>query len=268
MRMKRLLLALVFSGAALLTQAVQGQSRGMGAGVRMSAPPARAGGFAARPMPTARVGAGFGARPVPAVRISPQTRFTPNHQVFAHSNGRVFFRSHGFRHFHHNRFFFNNCFNSAFFDPFVCNNGFFTGGLLSSPFYYPFDYGFDNGYSTPQSQPVVMSDEGNSRELAYEVQRLTDEVADLREDNRAARAEARQPAQGRLSATPEAENTILIFRDGHQITVQNYAIAGSTLWILSEHNAKKVAIADLDVNATEQTNAKNGVEFRVPGEPH
>ncbi len=44
----------------------------------------------------------------------------------------------------------------------------------------------------------------------------------------------------------------------------NYAIVGETLYDLSDGRAKKVALAELDLSATEKQNDERGVDFRVP----
>jgi endonuclease YncB( thermonuclease family) len=113
---------------------------------------------------------------------------------------------------------------------------------------------------------VVNSDNGNSVELAAEVQHLTDEVEDLRseENRRYYDDRARAGSGATLSAKEPAAATVFVFRDGHRISAQSYAIAGQTLWIFNEHAARKYQIADLDASATEQVNAANGVEFHVP----
>jgi hypothetical protein len=59
-------------------------------------------------------------------------------------------------------------------------------------------------------------------------------------------------------------NTVLVFKDGHQQEVGNYAIIGSTLYDLSNGHTKKVALAELDVAATMKQNDERGVEFRLP----
>ncbi len=111
------------------------------------------------------------------------------------------------------------------------------------------------------------SDNGNSAELAAEVQQLTDEVSDLRsEENRRYNEDRDKASSGAtLSAKEPAVSTVFVFRDGHRISAKSYAIAGQTLWIFSEQNAHKYQISDLDASATEQVNAANGVEFHVPG---
>ena len=75
---------------------------------------------------------------------------------------------------------------------------------------------------------------------------------------------ASQP-QSKPAAQDDSPNAVLIFRDGRQLSVRNYAVVGNTVWVLSERAANKFAVSDLDINATEQANAKNGVEFRLPG---
>jgi hypothetical protein len=66
---------------------------------------------------------------------------------------------------------------------------------------------------------------------------------------------------------PEVANqpqTVLVFKDGHQATVDNYAIVGSTLYDLSGGKRHKIPLADLDLNATAQQNDDRGVDFEVP----
>jgi len=162
-----------------------------------------------------------------------------------------------------------------------CTNPFFfAGGFFGAPFfpgsffpgaYWPGTYSYIPGFSSDlyypqqqQQQPVVVSgDNNNDVQLAVQMQRLTDEVEQLREEQ--ARA-ARPPAAPgtSLSAVPPAAATTFVFRDGRRITAQNYAIAGETLWIFSEHTAKKLPMADLDRAATEQVNAANGIELHFP----
>ena len=67
-------------------------------------------------------------------------------------------------------------------------------------------------------------------------------------------------------APPEPEpTTILIFRDGHQLEIGNYAIVGNTLYNLTgNYKAHKILLADLDLDATAKINEERGYEFRVP----
>jgi hypothetical protein len=60
-------------------------------------------------------------------------------------------------------------------------------------------------------------------------------------------------------------NTTLVFRNGQRIQIHNYAIVGQTIWIFDEKTAKKMTLAQLDLNATKRVNEENGVLFLLPG---
>jgi hypothetical protein len=143
---------------------------------------------------------------------------------------------------------------------------------VNPPFYpsYYDDYNSDY-YGAPPAQPVVVnSDNGNSVALAAEVQRLTDEVGDLRDEESRRYYEDRARAANSgssMTAKEPAAATVFVFRDGRRMSAQSYAITGQTLWIFDEHAARKYQIADLDAAGTEKANAANGVEFHVPASP-
>ncbi len=256
--MRTLSLIAVLGTVTLLPVTMHAQMRGMSMG-RGSAPRVNS-GFAGRPGGQR----GFASSPrsssfAPTNRFATRT-FAPNHG-FGFSN-----RPDGFRRFHHRRpfGFFNGCFG------FSCGSPFFFGSSFGfgAPFIGPYDPFYYGDYYPPASaaQPVVVStDNGNSAQLVAEVQRLTDEVDDLRSEtyNQRSAARAQADSHASLSAKEPALDTIFIFRDGHRISAQNYAIAGQTLWIFNEHTARKQSLADLDVSATEQTNAANGIELRL-----
>jgi len=56
----------------------------------------------------------------------------------------------------------------------------------------------------------------------------------------------------------------LVYRDGHQLEVQNYAVMGDTVWVLGNQTTRKIPLTDLDLDVTEKLNADRGVEFAVP----
>src|SRR6201987_3834405 len=72
------------------------------------------------------------------------------------------------------------------------------------------------------------------------------------------------PAASPIAREPD---TILVFKDGHKIQVGNYAIVGSNLFDLTPGHRQKVALADLDVNATQKANDDQGVDFKLPSLP-
>ena len=55
-----------------------------------------------------------------------------------------------------------------------------------------------------------------------------------------------------------------MFRDGHQVNIQNYAIIGQTFWVLDEGAATKIPLTDLDLDAMQQENHSRGVRFLIP----
>ncbi len=115
---------------------------------------------------------------------------------------------------------------------------------------------------------MVNSDNGANVQLATEIQRLSDEVEYLRdEENR--RSDSRPAANpgASLTAKEPVAVTVFVFRDGHRISTQNYALAGQTLWIFNEHTARKVPLSELDASTTERVNAANGVEIHLPEAP-
>lgn len=63
---------------------------------------------------------------------------------------------------------------------------------------------------------------------------------------------------------PPQAPTTLVFKDGHKLEVGNYAIVGPTLFDLTPGHARKIALANLDLEATQQLNDDQGVQFQVP----
>lgn len=59
-------------------------------------------------------------------------------------------------------------------------------------------------------------------------------------------------------------STVLVFKDGHQSDVLNYAIVGDTLFDFAAGRTRKILLADLDLPATHQANDDRGVDFQIP----
>lgn len=286
--MKRLAFVVLGTAALFISSSLYAQ-RGMsgrgggggfsgrgGSGFR-SAP---SGGFRSAPSGFRSSPGGFRTGPgvrtfSPAPRTAGFTSFSPSSRVFV---SRPFFPGHrtfvgfnrgfGFHHFHNHFGFFGGCFGC--FSPFF-GAGFFWGSPFYPPYPYYGDYYPDYYGAPPPAQPVVVnSDNGNSVALAAEVQKLTDEVGDLRDEENRRYYEDRARAANSgssITAREPATATVFVFHDGRRISAQSYAITGQTLWIFDEHAARKYQIADLDAASTEKANAANGVEFHVPA-PH
>jgi hypothetical protein len=128
--------------------------------------------------------------------------------------------------------------------------------------YYPYlgDYGFysdspddqaaDNTYAESYNPPPSREDGG----LERDVQTLSGKIDRLQSD---------VEAHNRTKPDPEPE-TALVFRDKHVEEVRNYAISGGNLWVLNEQAAKKIPLAQLDLDATVKMNDDRGVDFQVP----
>ncbi len=118
---------------------------------------------------------------------------------------------------------------------------------------------------------MVVESNNNNVDLAYEVGRLSDEVEQLRDEEASQRTDYQAQPSSPVAATgPRAKSepdtlVTLVFRDGHRSTIKNYAIVGSTIWILSDRSARKVPLSDLDIAATQRVNDDNGVELHLPG---
>jgi hypothetical protein len=90
-------------------------------------------------------------------------------------------------------------------------------------------------------------------------------------------ATERAPAKGEPEAVPatrpeqapaaDQPETLLVFKDGHKVGVQNYAILGDTLYDITPGHSRKVVIADLDLEATVKENDQRGIDFRLPLHP-
>lgn len=135
------------------------------------------------------------------------------------------------------------------------------------PYSYYGGYGYplfdtSSSYDTPDPYQLAAPYMQMDQQLSDQINRLSDEVDRLREDQ-VSRQAPPSPSPVRQAAIPD-QPTVLVFRDGHTREVTNYAIVGQTLWLLSEEHARKVAVGDLDVAATSKKNEERGVSFQLP----
>jgi hypothetical protein len=119
------------------------------------------------------------------------------------------------------------------------------------------------GYDTDQPAAPAVEPEQDSP-LAAQVGNLATEVEMMREDQ--ARRDFRGGPSGEPSGAAQEKppTTLLVYRDGHQVEVQNYAILGKTLWIFSAQTSRRVPLDDLDLPATQRVNGDRGVDFATP----
>lgn len=149
---------------------------------------------------------------------------------------------HGRRHFH-----------PRFIAPF------FAGG-----YYFPYDYD-DSGYDVVDPG-VDDAMEQNYRRGPTIFDRNGELPAQVPEDYRSAMSGNTGPATQPPPAAPVSDqpDTVLVFKDGHELDVKNYAIVGPTLYDLSDGRTRKVQLAELDLAATVKHNDDRGVSFQLP----
>ena len=148
--------------------------------------------------------------------------------------------------FHHRR-------NSRFASPLF-------GDIVAVPYAYPM-YVMDPGIDDSMEEDYLGGPTIFDRRGAGEAYRAPQprEERDYRDNSN--EPPAAQPVVEK--PTPQ-QPTVLVFKDGRQNQVLNYAIVGETLYDLSDGRAKKVALAELDLSATEKQNDERGVDFLVP----
>lgn len=128
-------------------------------------------------------------------------------------------------------------------------------GYYGAPY---FGY-YDNGYSDDGTNP-----QNDAAEAQYEDQYNGESAPAFMSRPPDADTQA-EVDSARPQATPEpATPTVLVFKDGHQLEVANYAIVGTTLYDLTEGHRRKVALGDLDLTATSQQNDDRGIDFHLP----
>src|SRR5262245_20687080 len=122
--------------------------------------------------------------------------------------------------------------------------------IYLAPLYTPSPY-----ISVKQTKSITSN---RLEELSYRLGRLTKEIERIR-------PEGRQTPQSEPESAPPVESTvlptILVFRDGHRMEIQDYAIADQTLWIFMGRASTRIPITDLDLKSTSDVNAERGVRF-------
>lgn len=66
---------------------------------------------------------------------------------------------------------------------------------------------------------------------------------------------------------PPQPPTLVVFKDGHTVELGNYAIIGASLFDLTPGHPRKIALADLDLEATRKQNDDRGISFQLPPPP-
>lgn len=143
----------------------------------------------------------------------------------------------------------------------------FFGDVVAVPYAYPvyvMEPGVDDSMEEDYLGGPTIFDRRGSGE-SYRQPRPQPREEREEEDYR---TRSEEPAPVAMQAAPEKpvpqQPTVLVFKDGRQSQILNYAIVGENLYELSDGRAKKVALAELDLSATVKQNDERGVDFRVP----
>jgi hemolysin activation/secretion protein len=72
------------------------------------------------------------------------------------------------------------------------------------------------------------------------------------------------PAKNENHVAEEQIPIVLVFKDGHQMEISNYAIVGNTLYELGPYTSHKISLSDLNLKETIQKNDERGIEFSLP----
>ncbi|MGA8493306.1 MAG: hypothetical protein WB711_22985 [Terriglobales bacterium] len=137
------------------------------------------------------------------------------------------------------------------------------GAVYGAPYYGYYDSGNDVADDPPgeyNGGPTIFDRRGSGTAAAPAPPSIS---------NRASNYSAQDASEDDSAAPPEAPasdqpQTILVFKDGHQLEVSNYAIVGSTLYDLTGGRRQKISLADLDLTATAKENDDRGIDFQLP----
>ncbi len=167
---------------------------------------------------------------------------------------------------------FGNRFGRPFDGRFHHHHHFFRGGIgfgWGFPvwgYYDPFfaDYSFDQSdyYAAASRYQTGMYDQQAA--IEQRLDRVEDRINRLLD-----RLQASPPAPPQAQYAPPDKSqsspaATLVFRDGHAEQIDNYAVVGQTLWIFNEQRARKVPLAQINVEATEQANQQRGIDLHLP----
>jgi hypothetical protein len=135
------------------------------------------------------------------------------------------------------------------------------GGVVYGVPYYPYSYYDDNSEAPADDASPASDDRGGPTIFDRRgpgMNRSTQEGDS--EGSSAPKAETRSEPQP-VSNQPD---TLLVFKDGHQLEIANYAIVGSTLFDLTDGHRRKIPLSELDLTATAKQNDDRGIDFQVP----
>lgn len=129
----------------------------------------------------------------------------------------------------------------------------------------PIPYAVDNG--AVGDQPAEGEDPGPDPQAGPDHRGATRLAAPQAKSAPAARP-AEQAEEAPAVEDPPPPPTLLVFKDGRTLEVANYAIQGQTVYDLTPGHRRKIALMDLDLEATRKQNDERGITFQLPQGTH
>src|SRR6266567_6017677 len=122
----------------------------------------------------------------------------------------------------------------------------FFGNIVAVPYAYPvyvMDPGIDDSMEEDyRGGPTIFDRRGPGTDEYVRPRAQAREEDDYRADTRSRAAEPSATEPTPQQEVAEQPRTVLVFKDGHQREVANYAIVGPTLYDLSDGHAQKVML--------------------------
>ncbi len=117
------------------------------------------------------------------------------------------------------------------------------------------------GYDNRPRSDYYYTPRTGSNSVRDEQQRYGEHYTDSREETR-----NEAPPHATISANGNESSdvtTVLIFKDGFQREVSNYAIMGQYVYVFSG-DRRKIPLSEIDIDATKKANEDRGTEFSIP----
>jgi hypothetical protein len=144
-----------------------------------------------------------------------------------------------------------------YFDPFLdYGNGFYFNGP-------------DQNYGYGPADPAGDTASVTANLLGEQVDRLAAEVEAMRNEHEQENYAPAPQARSRYNAppamapdeTPSSAPVTLVLRDGKTLKLNSYAVMGQQIWDFTAQPAKKIALANIDIAASQKATEAGGGEF-------
>lgn len=139
--------------------------------------------------------------------------------------------------------------------------------VYSMPYYYPDLYADPGAAGNADMPPPAGYEPDPSQGLAAELASLHREVSEMRQMLQGPPPEEQQGPSAAMAqppappSAPPAPPLVLVFRDGSRTEVRDFAVIGETFWDLSSRPTRKIALAQLNLEASIQATEARGAEF-------